>query len=171
MRCRRVTSCQIAFQEVARAWLLLAEQVEWMDRQQETERAMRPADRLGNLPRAGMLLGAKRSVLLRLQLMSVPEAPPLELHERSGGVLVYAVPESRSEPTMRRLRARMHQLGVCWRPPHASIRARRARSRSSDDFCAARDIFLPAGPSTHEAAGVHLLSGPAAAWPVGRVRN
>jgi hypothetical protein len=33
-----------AFEEVARAWLLLAEQMEWMDRQEETRRGKRPAE-------------------------------------------------------------------------------------------------------------------------------
>ena len=31
-----------AFQEVARAWLLLAEQMEWMDRQEETTKGEAP---------------------------------------------------------------------------------------------------------------------------------
>jgi hypothetical protein len=31
-----------AFQEVARAWLLLAEQMEWMDRQEETREGEAP---------------------------------------------------------------------------------------------------------------------------------
>jgi hypothetical protein len=38
----RAMHVKAAFQEVARAWLLLAEQMEWMERQEETREGEAP---------------------------------------------------------------------------------------------------------------------------------
>jgi hypothetical protein len=86
VRCRQV---------VARAWLLLAEQKEWMDRQKRRERAKRPADALGNLRRAQMFSSAERSV---------PSLPPSDERVRDPALSpfrasFFAVAKSQIEPT------------------------------------------------------------------------